>query len=130
MQMIFQDPYASLNPRYTVGEIIGEPMQIAHMGGKDEREGRVQKLLQQVGLKRITFPVIRMNFPAASASASALPGRLPSTRTFLICDEPISALDVSIQAIDIRIVQDENGLSYLFIAHDLTMVRHISTRSA
>ena len=116
VQMIFQDPYASLNPRMTVGEIIREPMDIHHIfNTKEEREQRVRELLDIVGLRQ----------------------RIGIARTlalhpqFIVCDEPISALDVSIQAQVINLlehIQKEMGISYLFIAHDLSMVKHISDR--
>ena len=131
MQMIFQDPYASLNPRFTVGELIAEPMEIYRTHGESEQRERVQELLETVGLK----PDHIRRYPHECAGGQrqriGIARALALEPEFIVCDEPISALDVSIQAQIVSLlerIQDEKGLSYLFIAHDLTMVRHISHR--
>ncbi len=129
MQMIFQDPYASLNPRLTVAEIIAEPMEIYNMYTKKEREEKVQELLEQVGLKPDHITRYPHEFSGGQRQRIGIARTLALDPDFIICDEPISALDVSIQAQIINLlekIQDEKKLSYLFIAHDLTMVRHIS----
>ncbi len=129
MQMIFQDPYASLNPRYTVGEIIAEPMQIYHMCGKEEQKEKVQELLELVGLKPDHISRYPHEFSGGQRQRIGIARTLALDPEFIICDEPISALDVSIQAQIINLlekIQDERGITYLFIAHDLTMVKHIS----
>ncbi len=129
MQMIFQDPYASLDPRYTVGEIIGEPMEIYHMYDKAGRESKVQELLELVGLKPDHISRYPHEFSGGQRQRIGIARTLALDPEFIICDEPISALDVSIQAQIINLLeklQDERQLTYLFIAHDLTMVKHIS----
>ncbi len=129
MQMIFQDPYASLNPRYTVGEIIGEPMEIYRMYDKAGREAKVQELLELVGLKPDHISRYPHEFSGGQRQRIGIARTLALDPDFIICDEPISALDVSIQAQIINLLeklQDERKLTYLFIAHDLTMVKHIS----
>lgn len=129
MQMIFQDPYASLNPRYTVGEIIAEPMQIYHMCSKAEQKEKVQELLELVGLKPDHISRYPHEFSGGQRQRIGIARTLALDPEFIICDEPISALDVSIQAQIINLlekIQDERGITYLFIAHDLTMVKHIS----
>lgn len=132
MQMIFQDPYASLNPRMTVGEIIKEPMIIHKIYKTDkEREERVVELLKIVGLKPDHIRRYPAEFSGGQRQRIGIARALAVNPKFIVCDEPISALDVSIQAQVINLlknIQKEMGLSYLFIAHDLSMVKHISDR--
>ena len=129
MQMIFQDPYASLNPRMTVGEIIEEPMVIHKMGAPKERKAIVQDLIQIVGLKPDHIRRYPFEFSGGQRQRIGIARALALNPEFIVCDEPISALDVSIQAQVINLLeklQHERGFSYLFIAHDLEMVHHIS----
>lgn len=129
MQMIFQDPYASLNPRFTVGELIAEPMKIYNMCDAKEQIDRVQSLLEIVGLKPDHIRRYPHEFSGGQRQRIGIARALALEPEFIVCDEPISALDVSIQAQIINLlerIQQEKGISYLFIAHDLTMVRHIS----
>jgi len=129
MQMIFQDPYASLNPRMTVGEIIEEPMIIHKMGTSAERKAIVQDLIQTVGLKPDHIRRYPFEFSGGQRQRIGIARALALNPEFIVCDEPISALDVSIQAQVINLLeklQHERGFSYLFIAHDLEMVHHIS----
>ena len=132
VQMIFQDPYASLNPRMTVGEIIREPMDIHHIfNTKEEREQRVRELLDIVGLKPDHIRRYPHEFSGGQRQRIGIARTLALHPQFIVCDEPISALDVSIQAQVINLlehIQKELGISYLFIAHDLSMVKHISDR--
>ena len=132
MQMIFQDPYASLNPRMTVGEIIKEPMIIHNIYSTDkEREDRVVELLKIVGLKPDHIRRYPSEFSGGQRQRIGIARALAVNPKFIVCDEPISALDVSIQAQVINLLknsQKEMNLSYLFIAHDLSMVKHISDR--
>ncbi|MFR2739273.1 MAG: ABC transporter ATP-binding protein [[Clostridium] innocuum] len=132
VQMIFQDPYASLNPRMTVGEIIREPMDIHHIfNTKEEREQRVRELLDIVGLKPDHIRRYPYEFSGGQRQRIGIARTLALNPQFIVCDEPISALDVSIQAQVINLlehIQKEMGISYLFIAHDLSMVKHISDR--
>ena len=132
VQMIFQDPYASLNPRMTVGEIIREPMDIHHIfNTKEEREQRVRELLDIVGLKPDHIRRYPPEFSGGQRQRIGIARTLALHPQFIVCDEPISALDVSIQAQVINLlehIQKEMGISYLFIAHDLSMVKHISDR--
>ncbi|MFR6486086.1 MAG: ABC transporter ATP-binding protein [Clostridium sp.] len=132
VQMIFQDPYASLNPRMTVGEIIREPMDIHHIfQTKEQREQRVRELLDIVGLKPDHIRRYPHEFSGGQRQRIGIARTLALNPQFIVCDEPISALDVSIQAQVINLlehIQKEMGISYLFIAHDLSMVKHISDR--
>jgi len=134
MQMIFQDPYASLNPRMTVGNIIGEPIEIHKLvKGKKEREERVQELLRIVGLNPYMANRYPHEFSGGQRQRIGVARALAVEPSFIVCDEPISALDVSIQAQIINLLeelQEQFGLTYLFIAHDLSVVRHISNRVA
>lgn len=132
IQMIFQDPYASLNPRMTVGDIIKEPL-IIHKFPKDERDDRVNKLLKLVGLNSEQAGRYPHEFSGGQRQRIGIARALAVEPELIICDEPISALDVSIQAQIVNMLEDlqkDLGLTYLFIAHDLSMVRHISTRVA
>lgn len=129
MQMIFQDPYASLNPRMTVGEIIAEPMVIHNIGTPEERLAIVQDLIKTVGLKPDHIRRYPFEFSGGQRQRIGIARALALNPEFIVCDEPISALDVSIQAQVINLLeklQHERGFSYLFIAHDLEMVHHIS----
>lgn len=132
VQMIFQDPYASLNPRMTVGEIIKEPMIIHNIYNSDkEREERIVELLRIVGLKPDHIRRYPAEFSGGQRQRIGIARALAVNPKFIVCDEPISALDVSIQAQVINLleeIQKEMGLSYLFIAHDLSMVKHISDK--
>jgi oligopeptide transport system ATP-binding protein len=134
MQMIFQDPYASLNPRMTVGSIIGEPLEVHGIGKtRAERQERVQELLKIVGLNPYFVNRYPHEFSGGQRQRIGVARALAVNPAFIVCDEPISALDVSIQAQIINLLedlQDELGLTYLFIAHDLSVVRHISDRIA
>jgi oligopeptide transport system ATP-binding protein len=133
MQMIFQDPYASLNPRLTVGNIIGEPLEVHNIGDRKERRERVQELLKLVGLSPYFINRYPHEFSGGQRQRIGVARALALQPEFIVCDEPISALDVSIQAQVVNLLeelQEKFGLTYLFIAHDLSMVRHISDRTA
>lgn len=130
MQMIFQDPYASLNPRMTVGDIIGEAIDIHGLYKGEERTTRIRFLLDKVGLNGSHINRYAHEFSGGQRQRIGIARALAVEPDFIVCDEPISALDVSIQAQVINMLeelQEEFGLTYLFIAHDLSMVKHIST---
>lgn len=133
VQMIFQDPYASLNPRMTVGDIIGEGIDIHELYTGKERMERIYNLLEMVGLNREHANRFPHEFSGGQRQRIGIARAMAIEPEFIICDEPISALDVSIQAQIVNLLmnlQEEKGLTYLFIAHDLSMVRHISDRVA
>ena len=133
MQMIFQDPYASLNPRMTVGDIVMEPMTIHSLHAPKERSDRARELLRVVGLNSEHANRYPHEFSAGLRQRIGIARSLAASPEFIVCDEPISALDVSIQAQIVNTLEDlqkEFGLTYLFIAHDLSMVKHISDRIA
>jgi len=133
MQMIFQDPYASLNPRMTVGNIVGEPLDVHNILSPRERRARVQELLQIVGLNPYFINRYPHEFSGGQRQRIGVARALAVRPDFIVCDEPISALDVSIQAQIINLLEElqvQFGLTYLFIAHDLSVVRHISNRVA
>ncbi len=131
MQMIFQDPYASLNPRMTVADIIGEPLDIYGLCAGKERQERIYELLSTVGLGKDHASRYPHEFSGGQRQRVGIARALAVNPEFIVCDEPISALDVSIQAQVVNMLEDLQeslGLTYLFIAHDLSMVRHISRK--
>ena len=132
--MVFQDPYSSLNPRMTVSDIIGEPLDIHKMyQNKAEREQRILELMDRVGLNSEHASRYAHEFSGGQRQRIGIARALALNPKFIVCDEPVSALDVSIQAQVINMfdeLQDEMGLTYLFIAHDILVVRHISDRIA
>jgi oligopeptide transport system ATP-binding protein len=133
VQMIFQDPYASLNPRMTVGSIVGEPLAIHRLASGKEKQDRIEQLLTVVGLNPYFANRYPHEFSGGQRQRIGIARALAVNPAFIVCDEPISALDVSIQAQIINLLEElqtEFGLTYLFIAHDLSVVRHISNRVA
>ncbi len=133
MQMIFQDPYASLNPRWTISRIISEPMRVHNLNPGRARLERVKELLNLVNLNTLYLNRYPHEFSGGQRQRIGIARALASDPEFIVCDEPISALDVSIQAQVVNLLeelQEKFGLTYLFIAHDLSMVRHICNRVA
>lgn len=129
MQMIFQDPYTSLDPRKTVGEILREPLTLHNLCKGKEKEDRIRELINMVGLKSDHINRYPHEFSGGQRQRIGIARALAVQPEFIVCDEPISALDVSIQAQVINILEDfqsQYGFTYLFISHDLSMVRHIS----
>ena len=133
LQVIFQDPYSSLNPRMTVGSIVEEPLTIHKIGDRKDRKERVQELFQVVGLNPYMVDRYPHEFSGGQRQRIGIARALAVNPSFIVCDEPVSALDVSIQAQVINLLQElqeQFNLTYLFIAHDLSVVRHISDRVA
>ena len=131
MMMIFQDPYASLNARKRVGFIVGEPLEVHGIGTEAERKRRVQELLEVVGLNPEHYNRFPHEFSGGQRQRIGVARALTVNPKLIVCDEPVSALDVSVQAQILNLLKDlqkEFGLTYLFIAHDLNVVRHISDR--
>ncbi len=133
MQMVFQDPQASLNPRMSVSAIIGEPLDEHTKMSKTEKRAKVMDLMDQVGLNRDFANRYPHEFSGGQRQRIGIARALALNPKFIVCDEPIAALDVSIQAQVVNLLEDlqgEHGLTYLFISHDLSMVRHIADRVA
>jgi oligopeptide transport system ATP-binding protein len=133
MQMIFQDPYASLNPRKRVGQIVGEPLRLQGVASGGELRTQVQELLERVGLSPEHYDRYPHEFSGGQRQRIGIARAVALKPKLVVADEPVSALDVSIQAQIVNLLddlQDELGLTYLFVAHDIGVVRHISDRIA
>jgi oligopeptide/dipeptide ABC transporter ATP-binding protein len=133
MQIVFQDPFSSLNPRHTVRRILREPLDVHGLGSRRDRNMRVDEMLERVGLEASAARRFPHEFSGGQRQRIGIARALTVEPSFIVCDEPTSALDVSTQAQIISLLedlQDEHGLAYLFIAHDLAVVRHISDRVA
>ena len=133
MQMIFQDPFSSLNPRMTISEIIGEPLLVQEMGNARERENRVRELLELVRLPAAYLNRFPHAFSGGQRQRIGIARALALNPSLIVADEPVSALDVSVQAQIVNLMldlQDRLGLTYLFVAHDLAVVKHVSHRVA
>jgi ABC-type oligopeptide transport system ATPase subunit len=131
MQSIFQDPYSSLNPSMNVEELINEPLALHTNLSKQERTKKIEQLLDMVGLRKSDMEKFTHEFSGGQCQRIGIARAISTGPDFILCDEPISALDVSIQAQVVNMLEDlqkEMGLTYLFVAHDLSMVRHISDR--
>jgi oligopeptide/dipeptide ABC transporter ATP-binding protein len=131
MQIIFQDPYSSLNPSMNVEELIDEPLTLHTNLSKQERQKKIERLLEMVGLRKTDMEKFPHEFSGGQCQRIGIARAISTEPDFILCDEPISALDVSIQAQVVNMLEDlqkEMGLTYLFVAHDLSMVRHISDR--
>lgn len=128
IQMIFQDPYSSLNPRMRAGDIVAEPMLLMKIGNAQEREARVRELFEQVGLRPDQMPLFPHQFSGGQRQRIGIARALSTRPSLIVCDEPVSALDVAIQAQILNLLvclQNEQGLSYLFISHDLGVIQHV-----
>lgn len=133
MQMIFQDPYAALDPRMTVGQILAEPFEIHGIGTNDERKAKVRELLKTVGLKATDTNRFPHEFSGGQKQRICIARALALEPKLIICDEPVSALDVSIQAQILNLMnelQDKFNLTYIFISHDLSVIEHVCDRIA
>jgi ABC-type microcin C transport system duplicated ATPase subunit YejF len=133
MQLVFQDPFASLDPRMTVGDIVGEPLAVHRVGGRSERRARVRELLNIVGFDPGYTNRYPHEFSGGQRQRIGLARAIALSPDLIVCDEPVSALDVSIQAQILNLLKDlqhDFGLTYLFIAHDLAVVRAMSDRIA